>query len=148
MRLKIGNAKEICAGVLFLALGVFVLAYARSYAMGTATDMGPGYFPTMLAVLLCCGGLIAIIQGLRAAQHTPIGPWPLVPLAFVVVGVLGFAALIEGHGLFPAVIVLILFACYGRLRHRPIEVAMLCVVLLALAYVVFIYGIDLPLDFW
>lgn len=148
MRVGICNAKEICAGALFLAFGAFVLLYARAYAMGTATQMGPGYFPTLLALLLCVLGLIAIVQGLRAKQGVRIGPLPLVPLAFVVAGVVGFAALINDHGLAPAVIAVVLLGCYDRLLRRPVEVAVICLALLVLADAIFIYGIQLPIDFW
>jgi hypothetical protein len=148
MRAMAGNAKEVWAGALFLALGAAVLVYARAYPMGTATNMGPGYFPTLLAILLCVAGLVAVVQGLRAAERIRVGPLPLVPLAFVVAGMVGFAALVDDHGLAAAALVLIVMSCYGRLLRRPVEVVVLCVVLLAIAYAVFIYAIDLPLDFW
>jgi hypothetical protein len=148
MRLGIRNPQELLAGVLFLAFGGFVLAYARNYPMGTATQMGPGYFPTVLASLLCALGAINVVKGLRATQVTSIGTWPLVPLAFVIAGVLAFAALITDHGLFPAVIAVLLLGCYDRLFRRPLEVAAICVIMLALAWAVFIYAIDLPIDLW
>jgi hypothetical protein len=148
MHMGIRNRKEILAGVLFLTLGGFVLVYAQRYPMGTATQMGPGYFPTVLALVLCALGMINVVQGLRAAHVISIGPWPLAPLACVVAGVLAFAALIDDHGLFPAVIAVVMMGCYERLTRRPLEVAAICLVMLALAWVVFIYAIDLPIDVW
>ena len=146
--MRIRNAREVCVGVLFVLFGAFVLLVASTYPMGTATQMGPGYFPRLLAILMGVLGLIAIVQGLRAAEVTPIGPWPLVPLAFVVAGVLGFAALIDDYGLLPAVVGVVLMGCYERLLRRPVEVVAICLVLLALTWGVFIYGVQLPIDFW
>jgi hypothetical protein len=143
-----GNAREVCAGALFLVFGAAVLVYARSYPLGTAVDMGPGYFPTLLAILLCGTGLVAVVQGWRSTSRIKLGRLPLVPLIFVLAGVLAFAALIDSAGLAAASAVLILLSCYARLWRRPVEVAVLCGLLLALAYAVFIAAIDLPVDFW
>lgn len=146
--MTIGNARSVGAGALFLAFGGFVLLSARTYPMGTATEMGPGYFPTLLAGLLCALGVLAIVQGVRSPTTPPIGAWPWRQGGFVIVGVLGFAALIDTHGLVPAVIVLVACGCYDRLLRRPLEVAIITLLLLALTYVVFIYAIELPIDFW
>ncbi len=144
----IRNRREAAAGVIFLALGAAVLAMARSYTMGTATEMGPAYFPTLLAICLCVLGIIAIVQGARAHKAVAIGRWPLAPMVFVLVGVLSFAGLIDGSGLAIAVAAVVLFGCYERLLHRPLEVAVIAVGLVILADVIFIRGIQLPIDLW
>lgn len=144
----IANPRSFWAGLLFVAIAGFVLLTARHYPMGTATQMGPGYFPTLLAVLLGGLGLIAMFQGVRAAHVVTIGAWPLVPGAFVIAGVLGFAALVDERGLVAAIAVLVGLGCYERLLKRPFEVLAILIVLLALAWVVFIYAIEIPIDFW
>ena len=148
MASRISNRREAWAGVVFIAFAAFILIHVHDYDMGTPTQMGPGFFPTMLAVLLAVLGVATTWRGIRSSVVAPVGPLPLMPLAFVSVGVLMFAALIGSHGLAAAIVALLALSCYGRLRHRPIEVALLCVSLVAVAYVIFILVIQLPVDLW
>ena len=48
----IRNPKDFYAGVLFMSFGLAALVIARSYPLGTAARMGPGYFPRVLGILL------------------------------------------------------------------------------------------------
>src|ERR1700680_1404751 len=53
--------RDLLCGVLFVALGAATLFYARQYPLGSLTDMGPGYFPTILgAALVIFGATIGI----------------------------------------------------------------------------------------
>jgi hypothetical protein len=142
------NRKEAWAGVVFMAFAAFILVQVHDYDMGTPTQMGPGFFPTMLAVLLAVLGAVTTWRGVRSSLAAPVGTLPLMPLAFVSVGALAFAALIGRHGLAAAIVAMLALSCYGRLRQRPLEVAVLCVSLVAVAYVIFILVIQLPVDIW
>jgi hypothetical protein len=148
MRLHIRDRREFWAGATFLALGGFVLVYGNAYPMGTATDMGPGYFPRLLAIILVLLGVVAVVNSVRAHTDVSVGALPLVPLAFVTLGVLMFAAMIDSTGLIPAVIVLSALSCYARLARRPLEFVVLCAVVLLLAVGIFFYGIQIPLHLW
>jgi hypothetical protein len=44
-------SKNLLAGSLFVAVGAGVLSQALTYQVGTATNMGPGYFPAALAIV-------------------------------------------------------------------------------------------------
>jgi len=142
------RGKEFWAGVVFLAIGASAVVGATQYSIGTATQMGPGYFPMLLGLLLMALGAAAIVQAARKARAEPVGKWPLVPLAFVVAGVLCFAALIEDAGLVPALLALVVLSCYGRWRKSPVEVAAICVAVCVLSVAIFIYGLQLPLVAW
>jgi hypothetical protein len=41
--IKISNSKDFYAGLIFLFFGLLTLAINRSYPMGTAARMGPGF---------------------------------------------------------------------------------------------------------
>ena len=41
------------------------------YKIGTAAEMGPGYFPLALGIVLTVIGLITLIGGWRVATKTP-----------------------------------------------------------------------------
>ena len=136
------------AGILFVAFGVLTLVQVPGYRLGTATHMGPGYFPMLVAILLVALGALAAWLGLRAPVEAKIGRWPLAPTVFVTAGVLMFSVLIERAGLVVSVLCLVALACYERLVRRPLEVALIAAVVVALTAGVFIYGIGLPIALW
>lgn len=142
------RAKEFCAGAIFAGIGAAAATGARRYEIGTATQMGPGYFPLLLGLILMLLGAAAMIQAIRIPGAVPLERWPLVPLLSVVAGALCFAALIERAGLVPALIALITVSCYARLRRNLIEVVVICVVVSILSVGIFIYGLQLPLAVW
>ena len=142
------DAREVGAGCMFLLGGLGVIAYARLYDLGTATNMGPGYFPTLLGILLVLLGGVAVWQGLRRTEAASIGAWPVVPTLFVLGAVLVFSAMITAYGLVPSVAGTVLLACYERLLRRPLEVALIIAVLVLLTTGVFFYGIQLPFRLW
>ncbi len=54
--------KDFWSGLLCIAVAAAFIIQARSLAMGTASRMGPGYFPTMLALVLAGVGAILIAR--------------------------------------------------------------------------------------
>ncbi len=138
------DAREVGAGLLFMVFGAVVLVYAQQYDMGTATQMGPGYFPSLLVLL----GAIAIVQGRRRPAGVAIGAWPAIPTVFILAGVLAFAFLVDTRGLIPAVVATILLGCYERVLRRPLEVVAIVVALVVLTVGIFYYGIQLPFRLW
>ena len=138
------NPKDGIAGLIFLAIGAGAFALAHDYEIGTATSMGPGYFPAVLGIALMLIGAASLARGLRG-QPEPIARVHLLPLVQIVAGVLGFAALIERAGLVAAVFVLVACACLTRIQSRPIEVLVTFLVLAAFAVAVFIRVLHLPI---
>ena len=47
--------KQRMSGAIFVAIGVLGAILSRNYELGTATRMGPGYFPFVLSVLIALG---------------------------------------------------------------------------------------------
>jgi hypothetical protein len=124
---------------------VFTLAQLPHYTLGTATHMGPGYFPMLIAIALVIFGSLAIWRSFHARRPVPVGTWPLGPLFFTTLGVVAFALTIE-HGLVPATLLLVGLCCYQRVLRKPLEVAGIFVVVAVLSTLVFIYGIGLPIQ--
>jgi hypothetical protein len=117
------------------------------YTLGTATHMGPGYFPMLIAIALVIFGSTAMWRSAHAREAMPVAPWPLGPLFFTTLGVIAFALTIE-RGLVPATLLLVGLCCYQRVLRRPLEVVGIFIVVAALSTVVFIYGIGLPIAVW
>jgi len=144
VRLRIADQKEFAAGAIFAAIGLAGSVLSTDYRLGSATHMGPGYFPLCLSLLLAALGIAAAARAVTVRSAEPIGHWPVLPLLFVSAGVVAFGVLIDRKGMALATLVLILLACYARLRRRPAEVAAIAAALIALTVGLFIYGLGMP----
>ena len=60
--MKAFRSSDVLTGLLFLALGGFVILYGLRYAMGTAVRMGPGYFHFVTSVCLMLLGMVLVIR--------------------------------------------------------------------------------------
>ena len=147
MKIKIRNSKDFYAGLIFVFFGALSLLVARSYPMGTALRMGPGYLPTVLGSLLVLLGLIVTARALWLSGEA-IKPLALRPLVFVLGATLAFALLIQSFGLIFATLALVIMSSVGGWEFRLREVAVLALVVTALAVALFVYGLGLPFNVW
>lgn len=141
--MNIRNRKDFYAGLIFVAFGVFFMAVARNYPMGSALRMGPGYFPFVLGGLLTLLGFAVAARSLVLAGGA-VGRLAVRPLMFVLGGVVAFAVLINTLGLVVATCVLVFVSALASGEFRVRGVAVLCAILVALALGVFVYGLKLP----
>jgi hypothetical protein len=154
MRLTIRNPQDFWCALFFMALGVTAMILSHDYQMGTARDMGPGYFPMWLGGILVAFGLVmgALSFRTEATEAEDLGwsgwafrPWLVLPAALA-----AFALLMEFEaGFVPSLFVLII-GC--ALAHKDVhwkETVLLAILLTAAAVAIFIYGIELPYRlFW
>ncbi|HXF53318.1 MAG TPA: tripartite tricarboxylate transporter TctB family protein [Hyphomicrobiaceae bacterium] len=134
---------DLLSGLLFIAFGAFVLVYGLQYPFGTSARMGPGYYPRVVSIGLILVGLILTVRS-RFIESEATEPLLVRPLFVVALATAGFGLLIERAGLFAAAVLLIVAARLADRDFRPLEVAALCVVLIAFATAVFWYGLSLP----
>jgi len=141
--------KSILSGVLFLAVGLAASVLAKDYELGTALQMGPGYFPRILSIALSALGICAIGTGLINRSEIRIEKPNLVPLLLVLIGFFSFALLVDRAGFFIASFALIFFSCLPRIRRHTIEVLLLYVALTGFCYLTFVYWFGMSLHaFW
>src|ERR1035438_825232 len=120
MRLQVGDAKRLTSGLLFLAIGGVGMLLGARYRMGSATHMGPGYFPFVVAAIIALLGAASAATSVRAtkAEIKPI-QWHIVPLVCILAGVVAFGFLVEHAGLVLAIAAVVILGCYQRLLTRP-----------------------------
>jgi hypothetical protein len=135
---------QACAGAIFMTVGIAGALLSRSYAMGTAIHMGPGFFPSVLSVLVFLLGAGGLVRAMARRDGGGLPSWEFLDLGFLLAGVVLFAILIDRTGLVEAVAALIVLACYRRLRQRPVEVVALCAGLTAFSGAVFVEAFGLP----
>ncbi len=139
--------KDFFAGLVFLGFGAGAIVIARSYPMGTAMRMGPGYFPTLLGGLLSLLGLLLVARALWLRDE-PVEAWAFRPLLLVHGAVVAFALAIQSLGLVVATLALVGLSRLGDRDFRALEVAGLFLFLTALAIGLFVYGLGLPFRIW
>lgn len=140
----IGGSKDFSSGVIFLAVGLASVGFARSYPMGTTMRMGPGYFPTVLGGLLALIGLTLIVRALLQAG-VPVERLAYSKLALVTASNVLFALLLRRLGLAGALIVLVVLSAYASKRFRwPVALA-LAVGLAVGSSIIFVRLLGLPI---
>jgi hypothetical protein len=140
---KIGSQKDFWAGLMFIGFGILAIVVSRDYPMGTATRMGPGYFPTYVGAILIVIGVITTGLAYRAGGPG-IGRWGWRPLLWLSAAFAAFGLLIEGAGFVLALLALIIASSLAGRDTRPLELAVLIAVLITGSMALFIYGLELP----
>src|SRR5512146_1762600 len=100
------NPKDFYAGLLFVAIGALDLVIVRSYSLGTASRMGPGYFPRVLGILLVGLGSLLSLRGFRSGGEA-MSRWHWRPLTIVLLSVLIWGLTAQGLGLVLASLALV-----------------------------------------
>jgi len=148
MQIKIRNRKDFYSGLFFVFIGIVTVFEARSYPIGTARNMGSGYFPTLLGYLLLAVGGVIVVRGLwLKGEGLQINS--LRPLLMVSAAVLSFAFLFEPCGLILAILASVFISSLGSREFRFREVVILFLALATIATVLFVYALRLPFPlFW
>ena len=109
----IRHPKDFWSGVIFVAIGVFVILWGLRYSLGTAARMGPGYFPRILGILMILLGAILALRALRL-RGEPIPKWKWRPTIVVLGSVVLFGAIVQSVGVALSTVILILVASADR----------------------------------
>jgi putative tricarboxylic transport membrane protein len=112
--------------------------------MGTASKMGPAYFPTVLGGLLALIGLISIVRSLLRPGE-PLGVFAYKGAALVLIPMVLFGGLVRGTGIVIALVVLVIMSAYASIKFRWGPSVALAIGLAVFSVLVFIKGLGIPL---
>ncbi len=143
MRLDIRSSKNLWAGLLFMAIGVAAVVISFDYDAGSATRMGPAYFPRALGAMLAVIGLVIALRSGRNAE--PIGAVTIKGLLLVLAGVALFCILVQGAGLLIAMPAMVLVAAAGSTLFKPLHAIILAIGMTTFSALVFVKGLGVPL---
>lgn len=148
------NAKDFWSGVLFAAVGLFFIVTVQELRLGTAARMGPAYFPTILGGLLTLLGLLLVLRGfLSRASLTTVDAHRVEPfhwriLTLILGSVLIFSFLLNTCGVLLAVGAMIFVSACAEKKVHWKETLAVVVVLDAIVWVTFVYGIGMQIPVW
>lgn len=145
---RIRDPQGFWLGILFLAIAVPVVAIASGYRPGTATEMGPGYFPRLVGVALAAVGAAVILAALRRDGPGVSLRASLRPVLVLLVAVLAFAAALQPLGLVAATVIIIAVAALASPESRVWETLASAAVVAGIAALVFVKGLGMQVPLW
>lgn len=144
MNLKDRDWRDIIAGLVLIALGLFWAIWAQQhYRIGTPMRMGPGWFPLYLGYTLAVIGVLIIIPALFRKGEKPVIEWR--PMIWITASVLAFAATAKVLGLVPAIFLQIGLAVLGDTKLGVKGTLILAAFTALFSHLVFYVGLDVQL---
>ena len=135
--------EDLLFGVFLVALAIFVFFATRKLQVGSAADMGPGYFPQAIAWGMVGFGSFFIVKSFIIAGDTIKGPhWRALILIPAAVGV--FALLIRPAGLAAASFLAMVVASLASKETRLVEVIAFSAAISAASVLLFVKALALP----
>lgn len=156
--MKIKSQKDFLSGLMFVVLGCVFAIAARHHELGRGGNLGPGFFPMTLGIILAIlGGVITFkALGHEVDENEKIGTIAWRPLIFIILANLLFGLFLGGlpavglpsMGLVISIFALTIVASYASdefsLKHSLILATILCLI----SYVAFILLLKLRIPVW
>ena len=134
---------------MFVGFGLLAMVISTDYPFGTASRMGPGYFPTVLGGIMLVLGAIVAVMALKADGEQKVTPFAWKPMIMLSLGFVVFGWGIDHIGFIPSLFLLSVITAAAGQTFKVVEVLIMTAVLIAGAVGIFIYGIELPFPlFW
>jgi putative tricarboxylic transport membrane protein len=137
--------KDVLAGAVFIAFGLAFAFGALDYAVGTPLNMGPGYMPLALGLVLAALGVLVIIEGLIVVSDEPLGGVPWRALVLVTAALIFFGVTVRGLGVAGALLGTSFLGSLAREATSPLEALAIAVGLTVASIVIFVIALQLRL---
>ena len=138
------NPRDFWSGLIFAVTGAAAVVLGRESAMGTTTKMGPGYFPTVLGLLLAGVGLALLVRAF-VTRGAPLRGFAVRALVLVLVATVLFGVIVRGAGMLVALVVLVLVSAGASRLVRWRATLVLAVGLATFSALVFVKLLGLPI---
>jgi hypothetical protein len=150
----IANIKDMTGGALLATGGGAVVIAARGYGIGTLTEMGAGYFPALIGVVLLAIGAFMLMQG--ALKHVRAKPSVIVDLRVedigrlrgmvcIMAGLVSFIVLGAYGGLLPASFAVVFVSALGDRDNSWRSALLIALCMTAISVVVFWWALQLQM---
>jgi hypothetical protein len=135
--------------MMFVIFGVLFIVWSTDYQFGSTQRMGPGYFPTILGILLVFLGILVALPALKAdAPETHVEKIGWRGLLVILGAVVLYAILLPRAGFVVSLVVLIIASAMGSKEFTWKAALLSCVVLGVFSYLVFVKGLALQFPVW
>jgi hypothetical protein len=134
-------------GLFLVAVSAVALVATWGLRKGTAADMGPGYMPAAVSLLLLGFGLVFSLRGLRRGGEG-VERAQVRPILIVLAAVGLFAGTVEHFGLALTSLLTIVLAGFASREHRLLDGVAFGTALAAGAVLLFVKALSLPVPVW
>lgn len=141
--IRIRDPKNFACAGFFVAISAVLAHSALALPIGTASEMGPGYFPLALAVLLGGLGALLAVTSLRL-DGAPVSNFEWRGFVLITLAIIAFGASIQRLGFVPAVVITVGLSTLASRRFTRRSAILLTAILLAFCWAVFVWGLGLP----
>ena len=117
--------RDVFGGLIVMTIGTGFLVYSQALDIGTASRMGPGYFPIILSILMILLGLVIAGLALRGPTEHSFGQVPWRGVLLLIGAVLFFGFALRGLGLAPAVLIVVLVTAWAS-RYAALRSSCCC----------------------
>lgn len=144
--MALAKPKDFLAGVVFCLFAAWTIYLCSDLTMGTARNMGAGYFPTALGWLLLLLGGMLVLRGFLGPREEGIafGGAALRSLLAVLGACAVFGLTVGPLGLFPAVVLAVLAGSQGIQGYGWRSALTVACILAAGSSIVFVTLLGLP----
>ena len=140
--------RDVVAGLMFVAFAVWGFWASADLDFGSSREMGPGYFPRLLSLIVLSLGVGILITGFVDGGQPGLPNWQMRPIGFVSLSGLAFAALLYRGGIVAAITATVIVGSLAGTRPRPIALILLSGVLALASIGLFVWAIGIPLPIW
>ena len=106
--------RDFYTGLLFIAIGLFFFANGLPLEYGTPANMGPGFLPLTISVLLMFIGLIQVVRGFSLTGK--IIDYKVKQPAVLLASIVAFGFILETVGALVSILLLMLATAYLHKR--------------------------------
>lgn len=139
--------KDVLSGIMFILVGILGASISVAYEFGSTSRPGPGFFPTILSVLLIAIGLVVSAFGIWNLPQQ-IRPIAFRPFFFITCAVVVFAVCITRFGLAPSVFIAAFTATFSKSDYGIVPRVCAATALVVFSAVLFIVLLQLPIPLW
>ncbi|HVZ15349.1 MAG TPA: tripartite tricarboxylate transporter TctB family protein [Bauldia sp.] len=147
MQLPYRGKRDVYAGLLMVLLGAFAAYIGSQYPLGEVSNMGPGFVPTSLGIILAGLGVLIALVALVSDKPEEHATWQLPDRRgslCIIGGLVAFVVLAKYLGLAPASFALVFISAMGDTEQTWKGAALLAIVVTACGIGVFSYLLQLP----
>ncbi len=147
MKRSISHPQDFWSGVLFIAVAVLFAVSGRNLDAGQLSQIGPGYFPRGVALIL---GLIGVTLCARALlrKGQSLGFWSVRGIVTVLGAVIAFGLSIREMGLICSGLATMFVSFLGTPDARWLEAIAVSVIVVIACTLLFVTGIGLTIPIW
>jgi hypothetical protein len=146
-RLGVRLTKNFLAGLMFIGFGLLGLGLSVPLDNGTLSDMGPGYFPRAISVLIVLLGAALSATDLMQDGEAVEG-WAWKPFVLITVSSIAFAVLLKPVGLVGTLAATTILASAAGTLLRPLGLAVLVAIMIVANLGIFVFALNMPIPLW